>query len=603
MCGIAGYYPAPEGLDSKRLERTARILKHRGPDDHGCYQAPGIGLLQTRLSIIDLDTGHQPMISDQGDLVLVANGEIYNHVELRKTLESLGHCFKTHSDCECILHAYREYGTGLLARLEGMFAFALYDVRRKQLFLARDRLGIKPLFYTHRGRCLWFASEIKAVLSGADRSHEINPQALAQCLQSHFSSGRETPFKGLWRLQAGEALVVSETGVEQRWHYWQAAFKPRKINRLEEALEDFDALMPRVIDHHLRSDVPIGLFLSGGTDSSLLLALMGERGAKPVHTFSLGFPGTRVRNELATAAATARSFGAHHSSYEVGREAMFKRLPLALWAADEFMLDHACLPTLMLAEHASQHVKVVFTGEGGDEVFAGYGRYRSGLLKRLLSSLRGRPLGGFRSSGNFSRHWASRVFGAQLLAADWRAPVRSAWAAVPTTSRLERMQRVDIQTWLADDLLVKADRMLMAHGLEGRVPWLDHRVVEFGLGLADDLKVQGRTGKWFLRQWAKRRLPQSLLAAPKTGFSVPVGDWLDGDLTRRLQELLPRQAVIQQWFKPRGVAALLQRQAGHGDVARGVWALLCLALWQRIADSGFRRPPADSDPLQLLADS
>jgi len=604
MCGIAGLFPVPGETDLKLLERIARTLEHRGPDDHGIYQAPGIGLLQTRLSIIDLETGHQPLISEGGDLVLVANGEIYNHLELRQELESRGHRFHTRCDCECILQAYREFGTRVLEKLEGMFAFALYDVRRQQLFLARDRLGIKPLFYRRQGACLYFASEIKALLAATGDAPTMDAGALSQCLQSHFSSGRQTPFMGVWRLQAGEALLVDGQGKEQRWQYWRAGEQPRKILRLEEAMETFDDLMPRVIDHHLRSDVPIGLFLSGGTDSSLLLALMHDHGYGSVHTFSLGFPGTGVRNELAAAAATAQSLQAVHSSFEVQREAMFSRLPLALWAADEFMLDHACLPTLLLAEQAAQHLKVVFTGEGGDEVFAGYGRYRSGFLKRLFNTLRGRPLGGFRASGNFSPAWAARIFNPQLLEQDWRASTLAAWReAPPGASRLARMQWVDIQTWLADDLLVKADRMLMAHGLEGRVPWLDTRVVEFGLSLADSLKVQGRTGKWFLRQWAGRWLAESLLSAPKSGFSVPVRDWLDAELTSRLEDLLPRQPIIAHWFKLQGVRALLRRQGSHGDVSRGVWALLCLALWQRIADSGFIRPQIDTDPLQLLADS
>jgi len=310
-------------------------------------------------------------------------------------------------------------------------------------------------------------------------------------------------FRGVWRLRAAEALLVSADGGERRWRYWQAPFRPAKITRPEEAAEVFGELMPQVIDRHLRSDVPIGLFLSGGMDSSLLLAQMHARGYGPVHTFSLGFAGARVPNELASAAATARRFGARHTGIEAARTAMLNRLPLALWAADELMLDHASLPTLLLAEHAAKIVKVVFTGEGGDEVFAGYGRYRGGLLKRFTNSARGRPRGGFNTAGNFSRGWSARLFNPELLAADWRAPTRAAWsAAAPALSRLERMQRVDIGTWLADDLLVKADRMLMAFGVEGRVPWLDVRMVEFGLALADHLKVRGRTGKWFLREWS-----------------------------------------------------------------------------------------------------
>ncbi len=604
MCGIAGVLSSQGEVEPAVFENLARTLTHRGPDDHGVYSAGGIGLLQTRLSIIGVSTGHQPMLSVSGDLVLVANGEIYNYIELRKHLESCGHQFRTQSDSECILHGYREYGTQILEKLQGMFAFAIYDAERRQLFLARDRIGIKPLYYTCQGGCFFFASEIKALLAVSGAHPVLQTQALAQCLQNNFSTGSETPVKDIYRLQAAQAMVVNSQAKLKCWNYWQAEHQPQKLSNLAQATEAFEELMPAVIDHHLRSDVPIGLFLSGGVDSSSLLAMMKKQYSKPIHTFSLGFPGTGVHNELKVAAATARLYGTVHTGIEVQREEMLNRLPLALWAADDLMLDHAALPTLLLAEYAARQLKVVFTGEGGDEVFAGYGRYRSGVLKRLLNTLRGRPLGGFRSQGNFSAAWFNRVFCTQLRGADWHKPTRTAWDSTPSmATRLERMQRVDIQTWLADDLLVKADRMLMANGLEGRVPWLDHRVVEFGLMLADQLKIQGRSGKVFLRHWAGEHLPKSVLTAPKSGFSVPVRDWLDRDFIKHLEDILPRQPVIQYWCSVPGVKALLSRQSSHGDVSRGVWTLLCLALWQRLADSGFSRPGVDADPLQLLADS
>jgi asparagine synthase (glutamine-hydrolysing) len=604
MCGIAGIidFAGDGDRDAAARGRLADALRHRGPDDCGHHHHQGVSLVQTRLSIIDLDTGHQPIVSADGDLVLVANGEIYNHVELRATLERAGHRFTTHSDSECILHAYREYGTELFDALNGMFAFILHDLRRARVLFARDRLGIKPLFVAHRGNRVLLASEIKALLALLPGTPELEPSVLARVLQSNFASGNDTVFQGIERVLPGQAFVVARDAPTRCWSYWQPRPETPRIRSEQEAMEAFEPLAGEVVAQHLRADVPVGLFLSSGADSGSLLALMHEQGYAPVDCFTAGFPGTAARNEIDDAAAIARRFGARHHPLRLQRDGVLGALPLAMWSADELMMDYASLPTLLLAGAASRELKVVFSGEGGDEVFAGYGRYRQPLPTRLLAALRGRALGGFRARGSFAGGWTRRVLAPELAAVAWHAPVRESYRTAPGRgSHLTRLQQVDLCGWLPDDLLVKADRMLMAFGVEGRVPYLDHRVVQFGLSLSDGLKVRGRTGKWFLRRWMARRLPAQQVFRRKSGFTVPLADWMDGDFLSRLSQLLPRQTLIQRYFRAEGVQALLQRQRLRGDVTRAVWALLCLAVWHRaLSETGAQRPGLNVDPLDFL---
>lgn len=610
MCGIAGIIDFSSSAHRDELDPLcdgfAGALGHRGPDDVGRYHAGGVSLVQTRLSIIDLHTGHQPLVSEDGELALVVNGEIYNHVELRRSLERAGHRFRTQSDSECILHAYREYGTELFDALHGMFAFALHDLRRARVLLARDRLGIKPLFVTQHGGRLYFASELKALLAVLPSVPELDTGVLGCIVQNNFASGADTVFRGIERLLPGQAWILARETPTRCWSYWQPQPQAEVIRNENEAMEIFDVLARDVVQQHLRSDVPVGLFLSSGADSTSLLALVNEHGYGPLSAYTAGFPGTSVNNELAQAAAMAERFGAAHHRMALERQQVLGALPLAMWAADELMMDYASLPTLLLARQASSELKVVISGEGGDEVFAGYGRYRSGVAKRLMATVRGKALGGFRASPNFSGA-AQAAFGPELARACWHAPVLKSWGSLPGGgSRMMKLQQVDLSGWLPDDLLVKADRMLMAFGLEGRVPYLDHRVVEFGLGLGDSLKVRGRTGKWFLKRWMSRLLPQErqfqeLLFRPKSGFTVPLADWMDDAFLARLGELLPRQPVIQRFFRAEGVRKTLARQARHKDMTRAVWALLCLSVWHRVVfEHSMSRPALDMDPLQFL---
>jgi len=605
MCGIAGLSLHDNVPERDMLLKMGQHLSHRGPDDTGLLIKHTTGLVHTRLSIIDLAGGHQPLFAHNDSLILVANGEIYNYIELRGRLEALGHGFKTHSDCEVILHAYAEFGLDFIENLYGMFAFALYDSAEKRLIIARDRLGIKPLFIAHHTYGLAFGSEIKSLLPSFVNTPEINPAGLMQYLQNQFSSDHTTILKHVDRVLPGEALCVESGKIIRRWRYWTAlGIAPQEID-IAQAQEQFDGLMETVMRQHMRSDVPFGLFLSGGIDSSVVLALLSRYKSEPVRTFSVGFPNTPAGSELPTAQMLANHFGCRHSSYTPDRDMMFSRLPYSIWAADELMRDNANLPTLMLAEEASRELKVIFSGEGGDEVFGGYGRYRMPRLERWANNLISPGSGGFRTRGTYRRPWPHRLFGDELLSSldVARKPFIQAWQQSPGTwSDLQRMQYTDITSALPDNLLVKVDRMMMAWGIEGRVPLLDHRIVEFGFALPDHLKFKGSTGKVFLRHWAARHLPHDHLRTRKKGFIVPIAEWLTGDILKQLNETLPNNPAIKNWFKPAGIQELIQQQHKKGNVSRQLWAIFQFAIWHRILIEGNAEPPAHiQNPVEMIS--
>ena len=600
MCGIAGVLMKHGRPDEGALRRMGDAIAHRGPDDRGVFVAGPLGLLQTRLSIIDLEGGHQPMTD--GPLTLVANGEIYNFVELRQALEARGRRFATRSDSETILHAYALDGLAALPSLNGMFAFALYDARRRELILGRDRLGIKPLYYADLPDRVLFASELKAILAVWPGEPALHPGALVQYLENHFNTGEQSLVRGIRRLPPGATLVVDADLKLRERRYWSLlGVRPRRLD-FDGAAEEFEPLFHQVMLEHLRADVPCGLFLSSGVDSGVLLATMNELTRRPVRTFTIGYPDDGTDNELPEAAAIARRFGAEHTEIVLDRDAVFRRLPHTIWATDDLLQDYACLPTSFLAECAGRELKVILTGEGGDEVFAGYGRYRRTPLQRWLQNLVAPGSGGFRTRGQWDRRRTDRAFGTELKAAAdaRREPFITAWQATPGVwSNIARCQYADFCTWLPDDLLVKADRVLMAFGVEARVPFLDHRVVEFGLGLADGLKVRGRQGKVFLKRWAEGRIPREHLWRPKRGFYVPVRRWLKGDILDGLAARLPVHPVIRRWFQPGAVAELIREQQRGGNAARLIWGLMQLAIWHEIFVEG-RVPDRDEDPLAWI---
>lgn len=583
----------------------ADALSHRGPDDTGTYIDNRIGLGHTRLSIIDLNGGHQPLFSDDGNLALVANGEIYNYLELRKELIASGCHFLSHSDSETILHAYSSHGRNFITHLNGMFAFALYDKAAQTLTLARDRLGIKPLFYTQLPDGIAFASEIKALLPVLEGKPEVNPAALIQFLQNQFNTGEATIIKGIYRLPPGEAMQIDASGRIERWRYWSALSVQPTDYDFATAAHEFDDLIDVVMHEHMRSDVPYGLFLSGGVDSAILLAMLNQFQDKPVRSFSVGYAETRMADELDDAQRIAKQFNAEHTPLILDKETVFKSLVHTIWASDDLMRDYASLPTAILAQRASRELKVVFTGEGGDEVFAGYGRYRKTNIQRWIQNLIAPGSGGFRTRGHWRKPWPRKVFGSQLKAVNdsVRKPFIESWQTTPANwSDIQRSQYTDMTTALPDNLLVKADRMLMAFGLEGRVPFLDHRIVEFGLSLPDNLKVRPGQGKLFLKRWAERLLPQDHLYRKKRGFHVPVGDWLQGRYLAQLSDKLLHNKPIKQWFNTEGVKQMLVKHQAGKDASREIWGLMQFAIWHRLfIDNPGHIPAAEEDPLDWIS--
>lgn len=603
MCGIVGIIERRQHK-AVLLKEMLASLHHRGPDHSDVHVEDTFGFAHSRLSVIDLAGGDQPFLSELDGLVLVANGEIYNHIELREELEAQGRQFQTHSDCETILHAYAVYGEDFLPHIGGMFAFALYDRKKQRLILARDRLGMKPLFLAETDQGICFASEIKALLPALPAKPEVNPVALIQFIQNQNASGRETMFAGVEQLLPGEYVVIEQGQVVERQRYWSVLdVKPRDIGYAE-AESEFDSLMEVVMTQHMRADVPFGLFLSGGVDSTTLLALLSRYKEEPIRTFSLGFPDSSVGDELSTAESIAKHFNSQHTIIRPTGETMLQRLVYSTWAADDLMRDFANLPTSLLAEEAAKDLKVVFSGEGGDEAFAGYGRYRPGRLESMMKNFLYPGSGGFRTGGNFRGKLPKQIFSEKLLqvADQWRRPIIDAWHSTPVNwSDLQRRQYVDLTTALPDNLLVKADRMLMSWSLEGRLPFVDHRVIEFGLSLPDALKIEGKQGKMFLKKWASRHLPSEHFWQKKRGFSVPVSDWLQGDYLDRVGAVLQGSPAIVAWMQPSAVDVLLKRQKQKRGVTKNIYALLQFAIWHKLFIEGdAKRPPACIDPIEFL---
>lgn len=603
MCGIAGVLTSGAAVEEQMLRSMSMRLAHRGPDAQGFFIEGPCGLAHNRLSIIDLTGGQQPIHSPDGNLVLIANGEIYNYLELTEELVRLGCHFATHSDSEVILHAYAAWGLEGLRRLHGMFAFALYDRAAGRLILARDRLGIKPLYWTRLVDRVLFGSELKALLPYC-ASPELQPEALVQFLGNGHCSGTLTPVRGVNRLPPGHLLVLERDLTMKTVEYWSPLSIAPRQGDYESFAAEFDLLMAQVMTEHQRADVPFGVFLSGGVDSSLMLALLARHHGGSLRTFSVGFTDESVHSESADAAATAQHFGVEHTTLLLDPVALAGRIPHMVWAADDWVLDFAMLPVSLLAERVSRELRVVITGEGGDEVFAGYGRYRHPAALRWLRSGLAPGTGGFRIHGNWTAHHARRVQ-AQVLQQVRRAerrPLIAAWQESPASwSDLMCCQHVDIRTELADALLPKVDRMLMAFGLEGRVPLLDHRVVEFGLALPDDLKIAPHRGKVFLRRWARQFLPAEILERPKRGFSVPMSRLLEKRTLDELALRLPRNPVLGEYFRPAGIEWLIRSQAKEGKLATPLWGLILIALWHRIFIEGDgSAPPLQSDLLDWL---
>jgi asparagine synthase (glutamine-hydrolysing) len=621
MCGICGIASARGAVDPETLARMSATLVHRGPDSDGTFVAEGVGLAARRLSIIDLAAGDQPIANEDGTVIVVQNGEIYNYAELTHQLRRAGHTFRTHCDTEVIAHAYEEWDVGFAERLRGMFAIAIWDERRRRLVLARDRYGIKPLYYRPAGDELSFASELRALPRG-----EIDLNALECLLAFNSIPAPYSIFRDVRKLPQGHLLVWTD-GEETLERYARPAPVPAAEVRAEEEAELVEELRARLRDSvraHLVSDVPVGVLLSGGVDSCTLAALAAEEATYPLRTFSIGFT-ERSFDELADARRVAERYGTVHRELVLEPDAALL-LPALADAFDEPFADSSALPTYLVSRLAREDVKVALSGEGGDELFGGYYTYAADLiaqrvgwvapaLKPLAEHL---PTSTAKASFDYrlkrfvraahlpplERHHGWK----EIFTADARAELRGTRSGFDPVDVLRtrfdetegaeliaRLQDVDLGTYLVDDLLVKTDRASMAHSLEARVPFLDSVVTGFALALPTRHKVRGLRKKVLLRKAVEPLLPREVVHGRKRGFSIPAAAWLRGELEPFARDTLSADTLRRQgFFRHEPVQRLLDEHvSGRQDWSRQLWCLLAFTLWhERHVEQEPRSPSA-----------
>ena len=613
MCGIAGFIDAERSRENAEqlIDRMCQVIRHRGPDDQGAWVGDGVALGIRRLSIIDLAGGHQPIFNEDQSILVVLNGEIYNYRELQKDLQERGHRFRTNSDTETIVHAYEEYGDECVKHLRGMFTFALWDRKRQRLLAACDRFGKKPLNYYWDGQRLIFGSEIKSILE-AGIPREVNQIALDEYLVYQCVPAPNTLFTGVMKLPPAHILVY-ENGQISTKGYWKLPFRPTCQDDEATAIERIRALLKEAVEVRLMSEVPLGAFLSGGIDSSLVVGLMSSMMSQPVKTFSIGFEEDDF-SELPYARQVAKHFGTDHHEFFV-RPELISVLPQLVWAYDEPFSDASMLPTYYVSKLAREHVTVVLTGDGGDEIFGGYPPYRrEWLISRIPPILR--SLLGFGSRfmpdgmrgknrlGSLTRDLPTRaVQSSMLFAANTRSSMyspeyfaqigdhnpyerlMSEFRAVSDLDVTAQLQYVDVRAYLANDILVKVDKASMFNSLETRAPLLDQYLVEYVASLPATMRMRHGVLKYLLRKVAADLLPAEILTRGKQGFGVPIKHWFRGDLNGYAYELLLSPRAQQRGiFNPEFVRNLLQAHARTTLVnhSRAIWTLLCLELWFQI---------------------
>jgi asparagine synthase (glutamine-hydrolysing) len=612
-------------VSRSQLEAMRDVVRHRGPDDEGLFIDRNVGLGHRRLSIVDVAAGHQPMTNEDDSLHITYNGEIYNHADFREWLEARGHVYKTHCDTETILHLYEEHGVNCVQHLRGMFAFAIWDQRKQELFIARDRLGVKPLYYFHADDgSLYFGSEIKTLFGAGALKPELNYAALPDYLANHAPSGETTLFQGVKRLLPGHTLVWRDGKIFIN-RYWDVSFVKAKDEGYsdEDYVEQWSDLFRTSVKLRLMADVPLGMFLSGGIDSSAIAAVMSGMVDEPIKTFSVAFR-EREANELEYARLVAEKYKTDHHEVIVSPEDFFGALPKLIWHEDEPLAHPSSVALYFVSHLAAQNVKVVLTGEGSDELLAGYARYKKtvfnltfGARYQSLTTARIRKtiqsgIAGMAASSKV-RQKLSRTFLAlpsdiesiyfdnfavfprsmhvALVTGETRerigqndpyAEVRNLLEQTDAESLLDRLLYADIKTYL-HELLMKQDQMSMATSLESRVPFLDHKLVEFTASLPERLKLRGWTTKYVLRKSMKHLLPEAILTRPKMGFPVPIGAWFRGPYSSVIDEyVLSDRALSRGIFAPDFVRELVRRhQSGGENHDERLWALVNFEMWQR----------------------
>jgi asparagine synthase (glutamine-hydrolysing) len=634
MCGIAGFVSnaAVDGsLDPscRAISKMMDSIRHRGPDDRDFHSGPFATLGHLRLSIVDLAAGHQPMFNEAGNLSIVFNGEIYNHAGLRPELERAGHVYQSRSDTETILHSYEEFGQACVTRFRGMFAFAIWDSEKRTLFCARDRLGIKPFYYYFDGRLFVFASEIKAILEHPALSARFESALLPEYLSFGYLSGERTLFQGIRKLMPGHTLTWNINSPEPAvQRYWSVPADSRDARRPDsEWVRECRELLEESVHLRLMADVPLGMFLSGGLDSSAIAAIMQRMVSEPVKTFSVGYAEAEF-SELGYARAVATRIGTDHHEVSIGMEEFFNTLPDLLWHEDEPISWPSSVSLFHVSKLASQRVKVVLTGEGSDELFAGYGRYRYQLMndahmrayRHVPNWLRSSIRHGIASSsllsadlrrklnhtvlgrspglqslylenfyGAFSSAGVQRLVGPSVDASLAYRPFLEIFDSVPHLPDLDRLLYCDQHTYLVE-LLMKQDQMSMAASIESRVPFLDHKFVEFASRVPSHLKLRGASGKYILKEAVAGLLPADIIHRRKMGFPTPLKQWLlDPKAAPIYDFLLEEDSLLSQYIAREPLRDLIARHRSRvEDATDRIWNLLNLQLWGDIFLKGGR---------------
>lgn len=621
MCGIAGklIFDSTARIGENEVRRMILPLVHRGPDGQGTYRDRNIGLGHCRLSIIDLNSGAQPMANEDESVWIVFNGEIYNFLELRDRLLAKGHIFRSQCDTEVIIHLYEEMGFDCVKELRGMFAFALWDAKQQRLFLARDRVGIKPLYYCETDKALYFASELKGIMADPAVSRELSHAALRTFLAFNYVPGEETLFQSVKKLLPGHYLVAERGKIVIR-QYWDLRFTRERWNQsFEETVEELHSLLKSTIRDHMIADVPVGVLLSGGVDSTAVLNFAVEGTEKKVSTFTVGFDGSHVVDERPYARLAAQRFGTEHHEISITEKDFWNFLPSYVWHMEEPVCEPPAIALYYITKFARDHVKVLLSGEGGDEAFAGYPNYPNMMcLERIRSSvgpLAG-PIGAIAAlAGRATNDHRIQRYGTALrhrLGSQYFSRTSGPTAFFNQNARtfftseffdntvskspgefisnllrpmgneplLNQMLYVDTKTWLPDDLLVKADKITMANSIELRVPLLDHKILEFAASLPADFKVCGKETKRILKAAFARVIPEEILDRKKAGFPVPYETWLRNGLKAGIEDLLLSQrSVSRGYFKKAEVGRLLKANAEKGGYAKEIFSLLTVELW------------------------
>lgn len=624
MCGINGIAFASgsnKQVNREMLAAMRDVIAHRGPDDAGLFIENNIGFGHRRLSIVDVAHGAQPMFNADESCVIIYNGEVYNHADYRRELEESGYQFQTHCDTETILHLYGKYGARCVEKLRGMFAFAVWDKHKKELFIARDRLGVKPLYYVYdeQGN-LFFASEIKSLLRAGAVKPELNYHALPDQLANHGTSFDETLFANVKRLLPGHTLSWSDGKIKIE-KYWDVSFEPKHAEKSDaEYVEEWRELFRKSVELRLMADVPLGMFLSGGIDSSAICAMMAQMVAEPIKTFSVGFK-EREANELGFARTVSDAFKTDHHEIVITPEQFFSELPNLVYHEDEPLGFIASVPLYFVSKLAEQHVKVVLTGEGSDEILGGYGRYRKTLALLNYGEkyeslapqfLRGAVKSGVAILPNALNKKLKRTFltraadienlyfdnfaifpkamQTQLLTDESKARIADAnpythpqnWVdQSDANDLLDKLLYADTKTYL-HELLMKQDQMSMAASIESRVPFLDHKLVEYTAKLPERMKIRGRETKWILREAMRGILPDEILTRPKMGFPVPIGNWFRGDYRHVVEEyVLSERALSRKIFNADFVRELAAKHNAGENHDERIWFLVNFEIWFR----------------------